>query len=227
MNFKLERIIVIIGAIIIIALAIGLPFIFQPSDSLLPSFALSQLAFSAVAFFIVFLALYLTMVQLRKSMAKPKLEVIFSEILNHKTSISVPQNQDVKYILKLSVVNKGNAITKLFQIDFTLPTIFNPRLEPTTGLIPKEAYAGTATNPRQNPNMTSTISYYSNEQVYCFVNRPAPIHMLVIKTRSNEYDNYPNEFKIKYSIYGDWAETQKGELEVICYKDKEASHAST
>jgi len=212
-----------VGAFLVIFLGLVLPPIFSPELSLLENLGVMQVSFSALAFFAVFIALILTMRLFRKSMAKPKLEVIFSETGNSETSIDIPEEKEVKHELKLSVVNRGNAITKLFQIDFKLPTIFAPRLEATTGLIPRLAFAGTSTNPQVNADMTSTISYYSNEQVYCFVNAPAPIHMLVINTRPKEYNNYPPEFKIKYKVYGDWAETQEAKLKVICKKNQEVS----
>lgn len=220
---KHERIFAIVGPIVVIGLAIGLPYLSNPSEALLPKFALAQLALTATAFYLIFITLYFTILQVRKSMAKPKLEVIFSETGNSETRVDIPQNKEVEHNLKLSVINKGNAITKLFQIDFKVPTIFNPRLEPTVGLVPGIAYAGKCTNPRPNADNTSTISYYSNEQVYCFVNVPAPIHMLTINTRPNEYNNYPSEFRIKYRVYGDWAETQEGELKIRINKQAEVT----
>ncbi len=226
MNFKQERALVIIGAIVIIGLAIGLPFLTKPCDNLLPNFALSQLTFSAVAFFIVFLALYFTIVQLRKSMAKPKLEVIFTE--NNKSEISIditrdtPQGVEVQHELKLSVINKGNAITKLFQIDFTVPILFHPRTDANSVLIlgiPRPPL-----NPPLNMSEGNTvISFCSYEKVYCFVNKPARIHTLLLGTFAENYDRYPNEFRITYRVFGDWAETQEGVLKVICKKQQEVS----
>ncbi|MFH1003340.1 MAG: hypothetical protein V1780_04270, partial [Chloroflexota bacterium] len=108
MNQRLERTLIIIGALVVIGLAIGLPFLSNPSEQLLPKFALSQLAFSAVAFLIVFLTLYFTIIQFRKSMAKPELEVIFTTTNNSECSINILPKEEDKQYLRLSVVNKGN-----------------------------------------------------------------------------------------------------------------------
>jgi hypothetical protein len=213
-----EYIIVIGGAITAVGLAIGLPFITHPTEALLPRLTLAQLALSGAALFLVAVTLYLTIVQIRKSMAKPQLEVIFSDSGNSETSIDIPRDRQAEHNLKLSVINKGNAITKLFQIDFKVTTIFSPRLEPTVGLVLQIAYAGKCSNPKPNADNTSTISYYSDEKVYCFINAPASIHMLTLKTRPNQYDSYPDELTITYRVFGDWAETQEGALKVICNK---------
>jgi hypothetical protein len=73
MNYRREITFAILGVLIVIALAIGLPFLSNPSENLLPNFALSQLALSGVAFFVVFVALVLTIFQFRHSLAKPKI----------------------------------------------------------------------------------------------------------------------------------------------------------
>ena len=180
--------------------------------------ALGQAIFSVIALMAILYSLWATGVQLRKSMAKPRLGVVFSENSSSEISLTIPQSREVPHILKLSVVNKGNAITKLFQIDFVVPTIFDPKLEPTQGQIPQIAYAGIIDNPRRNPDMTSTIFYSSAERVYAFVNKAVPICMLRLTTLPREYTNYPREFNIKYFVHGDWAETQEGVLKVTCSK---------
>ncbi len=190
--------------------------IFQLNRS--ETIALSQAIFSVLALMAVLISLYAVGVQLRKSMAKPELKVVFAENNGSEFVITIPQNREVPHTLKLSVVNKGNAITKLFQIDFVVPTIFDPKLEPTQGQIPQIAYAGIIDNPRRNPDMTSTIFYSSAESVYAFVNKAVPICMLRLTTLPSEYTNYPSEFNIKYSVHGDWAETQEGVLKVTCSK---------
>ena len=228
MNIKLERIIVIIGAIIVIALAIGLPFIFQPSDSLLPSFALSQLAFSAVAFFMVFLALYFTIVQLRKSMAKPKLEVVFSENGKSEYNITIhkdiPEGEEYKHEIELSVINKGNAITKFFQIDFLIPPLYRPRLDASSQLI--RGVPNAPLRPKfEISESDSVVSTFNPGVITCFVNKPTKIPSLLIGTFTEKYDQYPKEFIITYGVYGDWAETQEGKLKIII-KKQEVPHAT-
>ena len=74
-----EYIIVIVGAITAVGLAIGLPFVTHPTEALLPRLTLAQLALSGAALFIVAVTLYLTIVQVRKAMAKPQLMLAFSK----------------------------------------------------------------------------------------------------------------------------------------------------
>ncbi len=202
--------------IIAIVLAIIIPL--TTGNDLATSFATAQLALNAAAFIVILVALCYTIAQARKSMAKPRLEVFFSDSGNSKTSIDIPRDRTAEHHLKLSVINRGNAVTKLFQIDFKVASIFDPRLEPTVGLVLKIAYAGKCSNPQQNTDNTSTISYFSDEQVYCFINAPAPIYMLKLITHPSNYDSYPNEFTITYRVFGDWAETQEGTLKVNCNK---------
>ena len=214
-SFKKERNLVIIGALVVIALAIGLPFLSKPEQDLLPKFALSQLAFGAVAFFIVFLALYFTIVQLRKSMAKPQLKVAFSADGKAGTEIIITKSKDLTQKPDLWVINTGNAITKLFQVDFDLPAIFNPRFTPSTEV----GHGIPEVTSRNSPTKGNVIiSFCSYEKIYCFVGNPAQIHSLHLKTSPQNYEKYPEQFKIKYRIFGDWAEKQEGELTVSCNK---------
>ena len=208
MNPKIERTLIIIGAIIIIALAIGLPFLTRPSDTLLPNFALSQLAFSAVAFLIVFVALMITMAQFRKSMAKPKLEVIFTETNNDEITMNILPKKEDKQYLRLSVINKGNAITDMFQIDFDIPVIFNPTIN-----------SNKPDSVHHHANGSNRIvSFVSNHDHPCFVSIPTPIYSLVLETHEENYEKYSSHLVIPYKIFGDWSKPHEGKLKITCNK---------
>ncbi|MFC1989658.1 hypothetical protein ACFLVW_03730 [Chloroflexota bacterium] len=218
MKFKRERALVIIGAIIIIGLAIGLPFLARPCDNLLPNFALSQLVFSAVASFIIFLALYFNIVQLRKSMAKPKLELVFSEKGDTETVINVSRIKEMSNNTELWVINKGNAITELFQIELMMPSIYYPQFSSFTGQRELMLRATTPEQATTEKGMVA-VSLYNMRQIPCFVNSPVQLtSYLLLKTHNQRYGKYV-DFKIKYRIFGDWNEIQKGELSVICKKN--------
>jgi len=221
MSFKQERNVVIVGAIIIVALAIGLPFISKPSDSLIPNFALSQLAFSAVAFLIVFLTLYFTIVQLRKSMAKPKLKVTFTKDGKTETEIIITQDRKNIHHLKLYLINSGNAITKLFQVEFEIPIILKPSFNRAIGnIIPPYIPH------KPSSNSEKRIFPLCNDGNYpVFINSPCEFHSLTLHSEPTNYEEYKNEYEILYTVYGDWVETQEGKLKVII-KKQEALNAT-
>ena len=220
---KNEYIIVIIGAIIAVGLAIGLPFVTQPSQQLVPKLTLSQLALSAAALFIMSVALYLTIVQVRRSMAKPKLEVIFSETGKPETTIEISRDikQDIesKEELRLSILNTGNAITSFFQIDFSLPSIYRPETANWAQLIRGVPFTS-LTSKFEIPKDERVVSIYNNRQLTCFVNKFTEIPSLTIRILPENIKEYTN-IEIKYRIFGDWAETQEGKLKVICKKKQE------
>jgi len=210
MSFSKKQIIVIvIASLVTVALAIGLPFLSKPSDDLIPKFALSQLAFSVVAFFIIFTGLILNLIQLRKSMAKPKLEVIFTKTNNSEITMDIlPKTEDRQH-LKLFVINKGNAITDLFQIDFDIPMIFNPTIN-----------SNTVNSVHHHANGSNRIVSFINKHEYvCFVNITTSIPSLVLDTHEEEYEKYSSHLVIPYKIFGDWAKPHEGKL-IITYNKK-------
>jgi len=172
-----------------------------------------QLVLSFFAFLAIIITLIITIRTFRKSMAKPKLEVIFSESGKPEISIDIPKEIEATHELKLSVINKGDAITKLFQIDFIVPAILRPRFDAWSA-----TYLGIPSPPLNPPldmkEDERIISFCSYEKVYCFVNKPARINTLLLGTLAEKYDDYPNEFTITYRIFGDWAETQSGKLKI-------------
>ena len=201
MNFRQERALVIIGAIVIIALAIGLPFITKPCENLLPNFALSQLTFSAVAFFIIFLALYFTIVQLRKSMAKPRIKVAFNEKGGQQATLTYKDGNPLG-LPALWLINEGNAISRYFQIDFIIPENIGKQSK----------YVLIA---RDGGNYI--ISNTNDGKYTLFVNKPyldPNMHLSAAIDKQKCIERYKDSFEIRYRIYGDWAETQEGKLKV-------------
>lgn len=200
MTYKRTITFAIIGVLVVIALAIGLPFFSRPCENLLPNFALSQLALSAVAFFVVFVALVLTIFQFRKSMARPLIKVAFNEKGQQHTTLIYKNGKITAELLPLWLINKGNAVARYFQIDFIIPENIGKqsRYKPIAKdngryIMPctnDGAYTLFVNKPHLGPNISIAIDYEKCIQI-------------------NE-----DSFEIKYRIYGDWAETQKGKLKV-------------
>ena len=211
MNFKWERVLVIVGALVIIALAIGLPFLSNPDEGLLPKFSLSQLSFSAVAFFIVFLALYFTIIRFRKSMAKPLIKVAFNERGEQHATVIYKDGKLTARLPSLWLINKGNAVARYFQIDFIIPENIGKQSKYISIVRDDGKYI---------------ISYTNDGKYTLFVNKPYLDPNIVFSAaidtnkciKVNE-----DSFEIKYRIYGDWAETQEGKLKVNINKQQEVT----
>ncbi len=203
-----------VGAFLVIFLGLVLPPIFSPELSLLENLGVMQVSFTALAFFAVFIALILTMRQFRKSMAKPKLEVAFNENGDTKTTINVHKDKRESHNLNLWIINRGNAVTKLFQIEFEIPIILKPHfgravINTLPPFIP----------PRPSSNTDKIIFPLCNDGNYCvFINSPCEFHRLTLTSEPNQYKEYKNEYEICYRVFGDWAETQDGKLKVIVKK---------
>lgn len=174
--------------------------------------AAAGLIFTVLAFTAVMYSLYAVFVQLRKSMAKPKLSLAFSEDGKTETIIKItdrPNQQPIE--LKLWVFNSGNAIAKTFQIDLEIPTEYRPRLSKTA-----TTYTQVDTSPKNRGGKIIKSIY--QEKFIAFVHRPALIDALQLQIDPNNYAQY-RDFDIEYNIYGDWAETQEGELTVRIQKE--------
>ena len=189
------------GGVFTLLLAIFLPLLTKPSEELLPYFALSQLAVSSVGFIIILVALCFTIVQLRKSMAKPRIKVAFNEkgeqqaILTHKDGKS-------NGLPNLWLINEGNAISRYFQIDFIIPE--------NIGKQSKYAYI-------VRDGGKYIISYTNDGKYTLFVNKPYLDPNIVISAAIDTnkcIEVNEDSFEIRYRIYGDWAETQEGKLKV-------------
>ena len=212
MDLSKENIIAIgIIAFIMIAAAIGLPFFSKPTDNLMPNFALSQLVFSAVAFFIIFIGLILNLMQSSKSNAKPKIKVAFNEKGEQNFTLTYKDNKVTNNLPStLWLINEGNAVARYFQIVFIIP----------------ENVGKTSTHiiiTRDNDN--NYISSHTNDGKYTlFVKNPyQPLNMncsILNAIDKNKCINYTkSSFTVKYRIYGDWNETREGKLTIRIQKE--------
>ena len=200
---KNEYLLVIIGALIAVGLSIGLPFVTQPSEQLMPRLTLSQLALSAAALFLMSVALYLTIVQARRAMAKPLIKVAFDEKGGQQTTFIYKDGKVIKALPSPLLINEGNAVARYFQIDFIVPEDIGKQ----------SRYKAIASR-----DAGKYIVPYTNDGEYTlFVNKPyspEDTH-LTLAIDHNKIMKFPGaSFKIEYKVYGDWAETQEGELTV-------------
>ena len=173
--------------------------------------AVAQLIFTILAFMAVMYSLYAVFAQLRKSMAKPKLKLAFNkECPEAFPVINICRDKREDYDLHLWILNNGNAVTKLFQIDFEIPDIFDPELKGEIGgsLLPYQVIIPSASGD------TKIISFCNDGDFCVFVNNPVHFLTLLLKTLPQSYEEYGEKYEIRYRIYGDWAETQEGKLEV-------------
>ena len=180
--------------------------------------ATAGLLFVVAAFALVLLNLNATYVQLRKSMAKPQLKVALSEDGKTEAIIDIPKDEERKTSLSLWIINTGNAVTRLFQIDFEIPDIFDPELKGSIGgrFLPYETIRPTSNGDASKD--TRIISFYNDWDFCVFVHSPVEFLTLSLKLLPQNYEDYEEKYEIRYRVYGDWAETQKGKLKVICKK---------
>jgi len=151
-------------------------------------------------------------------MAKPKLSVAFSKEGTTEVGINIRRDKSDDYNLYLWIINDGNAVTRLFQIDFEIPNIFDPKLKGSIGgrLLPYETIRPTSNGDASKD--TRIISFYNDWDFCVFVNSPVEFLTLSLKSLPQNYEDYEEEYEIRYRVYGDWAETQEGKLKVICKK---------
>jgi hypothetical protein len=216
----------LIGGSIIIALGYIIPHIshLPESTTLTDIYAIIQAYLTAVGFLVIFVTLLITISQFQKSLAKPKIRVVFSE--NGETAVSVDIYKDIPpgiediHELKLSAINEGDAITKFFQIDFFSPPIYRLRIDPSSQLI--HHILNAPLPPKFYLSVNNSIaSVYNLGQIVCFVNKPAQIPSLLIGFYSDKFSQYSNEFVIKYRVFGDWSvKTQEGSLKVVINKQE-------
>jgi len=189
------------GGIIAIALAIGLPFISNPGTDLLPKFTLAQLAISAIGFIVILVALCYTIVQFRKSMARPRIKVAFNEKGEQQAAL-IYKGKLTAGLPSLWLINKGNAVARYFQIDFIIPENIGKQSKDISIARDDGKYI---------------ISYTNDGKYTLFVNKPyldPNIVFYAAVDRNKCMKVNEDSFEIKYRIYGDWAETQEGKLKV-------------
>ncbi len=199
------------GGVFTLLLAIFLPLLTKPSEELLPYFALSQLAVSSVGFIIILVALCFTIVQLRKSMAKPLIKVAFNEKGEQQATLIYKDGKLEAGLPHPWLINKGNAVARYFQIDF---------------IIPENIGKPSAYVPLSKANGNYILSYTNNGIYTLFVNRPYSDPNMLFSSAIDTKKCvavYKDSFEIKYRIYGDWAETQEGKLKVNIKKQQEVS----
>ena len=205
--------------LIIILLALLLPaFLFE--FDYLETLGTQQLYVSIAAFSVIWITLLLTISQFSKSNAKPLIKVAFNKNGEQSFNLTYRDNKATTDLPPLWIINEGNAISQHFQIDIIIPeSIINPEI------IGKRLTYTTIT--RDNGNCI--FSYTNDEDYTLFVHKPKqPQDMnLSIAIDNHKCMNLPkNNFKLKYYIYGDWAETQKGELTVKILKETGGTNAA-
>lgn len=190
------------GGIVAIALAIVIPYITNPGNDVVPKYTVAQFAISSVAFIIILVALCFTIVQLRKSMARPLIEVAFSERGEQQTTLIYEGGKSTAGLPPLWLINKGNAVARYFQIDFIIPENIGKQSKYISIVRDDGKYI---------------ISYTNDGKYTLFVNKPYLdpniVFSAAIDTNKCMKVN-EDSFEIKYRIYGDWAETQEGKLKV-------------
>lgn len=208
----------LIGAFVAI-LAAWSPFLLWPSNIPSINWARAQVVLSAIAFPTIFATLYLTMVRLRKSMAKPKIKVAFNEKGEQETNLTYTDNNP-HGLPPLWIINEGNEISRFFQIDVIIQkNIVNDRgknlLSDIEHITLKEFG-------------NDYIFSYTNEAKYTlFINKPYNDQDFILNFALDYkkcIEEFKNDFRLKYKIYGDWAESQEGILRVNIV-NKEAPHA--
>ena len=200
----------LVGAgIFAIILAIVLPFITAPNENLASKFALAQLSLSSVGFILIIVTLCFTIVQLRKSNAKPKIKVAFNEEGEQSFTLTYKDNKPAPSLPLMSLINDGNAIARCFQIDFVIPKSVSK-----DKLTTKDSYGN------------GIYTYINDEKKPLFVKKPSkPVDLSITYGIDNrKYLKYTKpSFTVKYRIYGDWNEIQEGKLTIRLQKQKEVA----
>jgi hypothetical protein len=176
--------------------------------------ATAALGYAVLAFIGIWYTLWFTYAQLERALAKPKIKVAFNKDGEQQTTVAFKDGKLVTGIPHPCIINEGNAVARFFQIDFFMPEDI---ARPT----------GHADTRRENGKYV--LSYPNEGRYTLFVNRPFFDPGMLFSSQMNIekcYDWNVDEFIIKYHVYGDWAETQEGELKVIIDK-QEVSHVPT
>jgi hypothetical protein len=192
------------AAYIIIAAALAFVYFYSESGNLNFSemMALAQVTFTILAFGAILYTLYYASGQFRKAMAKPLIKVAFNKEGEQQATLIYKDGQFKTSVPHPCLINKGNAVARYFQIDFTIPAnIGNP-----------SAYV-----PLSKDDENYILSYINEGRYTLFVNRPYSDPNMLFSSAFNPskcIELNEDSFKIKYKVYGDWAETQEGELKV-------------
>lgn len=177
----------------------------------------AQLYFSVATFVaIVFTLLYAT-VQVRRVLARPQLKMVIGEERETKTSVIVPlklleERQTWEGKLALYIYNGGNLVSDLYNVEFELPSVFNPYLRTKNELYGVNDITGSPLPGGE----TVIIPFYSHKLVEytCFVHKYVAIGIMCLRITPDNRDKYPRHFEIGYRIFGNWVEKQEGVLTV-------------
>jgi len=201
------------GGIAAIIFAAVTPHFVNPSETLLPEFALAQLAISSAGFIIILVALGLTIAQVRRAMAKPLIKVAFNEKGEQQATLIYRDGKLITELPAVWLINEGNAIARYFQVDFIIPENIG---KPSVSQYLVSKYVSFVKD-----NGEYILSYTNEGRYTLFVNRPYKDPNMIFSAAIDTnkcIELYEDSFEIKYRIYGDWAETQEGELKVVCKK---------
>jgi hypothetical protein len=193
---------VITGGIILGGL-IANAFLSNPDKELLPTYALAELYVSILAFAAVWITLIILIFQLRQSMAKPLIKVAFNKEGEQRATLIYRKDGRRENALPSTIwlINEGNAVARYFQIDFIIPENIGKQSRLIDNIT------------RDDGNYV--VSNINDGGYTLFVNRPRPDpNMNFSPAIDIKKCIKVNSFEIEYRVYGDWAETQKGELKV-------------
>lgn len=197
-----ERISGAVLVVMLIALAVVALYSKFAALNFLETMTFAQVVFSVLMLLFVIYTLYAALTQLRKSMAKPQLKVSFNEQGEQSFTLTYKDNLPTNNLPILWLINEGNAITRYFQIDLIIP----------------ESIAKTSVhNMVKNKSNYYIFSYINDADYTLFVKRPQEFQRLNLSTLIDDHKcikSSEKNFPLKYRIYGDWAETQKGELTI-------------
>jgi hypothetical protein len=219
--------VVMFGLVLAIAATFA-PFLVFPDPDPSINWVRARTFLSIITIPIVLTGFVYTSVQFRKAMAKPILSLVFTEDGKLEQNITLyrdsPQGTETRHQLSLSILNTGNAIARVFQIVFFIPNILKPRFEALQQLSHGISQA------ELPPKFTiderlHQISVLADDDYLLFVKNPQKFCTLSIVLLSENYDKYPNEFIVNYTVYSSWSEPQDGKLKVIINK-QDAPHVA-
>ncbi len=207
-----------LATLLITVTAVGIPLItyFIFNTTFLETITFAQAIFSVLALVFIIYTLHISiytlrtsLLQLNKTMAKPIINVTFSEDELLETTLDLLKDRSNQKELEIWVNNNGNSVARCFQIDIDVPKLLNQPL----------ALAATKTGFRIRDQEEKATYFFCNDaDDPLFVNMPKTIGLLPIELSHNDYHNYPEKLDVKYRVYGDWAETQEGILTVYINK---------
>jgi hypothetical protein len=219
-NLFIQTVLLLIIGGLVAFLAVIVPIHVNSHEELSIQLAWARVTLSAITIPALLFGFYLTSIQLRKSMAKPKIKVAFNEKGEQNTLLTYA-SENIGALPHPFITNEGNTVARYFQLKVIIPNniiMYNSRIfENDPKLIKREEID------------TDTYSFtYTNDGRYTlFVNDPYfdPIFSFESALDYKKcVELFPSGFTLKYIVYGDWGEPQEGELK-ITINQQEVSHA--